>query len=88
VEHHLRHLLDELSSAMGRAKHHDEREELTRLHEQVEKRLERAEKAEKDEEHSGLVEALERAEIDLEADHPTLAAALRSAINALSSAGI
>jgi hypothetical protein len=89
VEQHLRRVLDELSSAIGRSKHDDQREELTRLHGRVERRLERAEKAEKDEEeHSGLVEALERAEIDLEADHPALAGALRSAINALSSAGI
>jgi hypothetical protein len=89
VEQHLRRVLDELSSAIGRSKRDDEREELTHLHERVERRLERAEKAEKDEEeHSRLVHALERAEIELESEHPALAGALRSAINALSSAGI
>ena len=85
MEQHLRYLLDELSAAIKRSKHHEEREELTRLHQKVERRLERAEAQE---EHSGLVDALEKAEIQFESDHPTLAGSLRQAIQALSSAGI
>jgi hypothetical protein len=84
VEQHLRHLLDELSAAIGRAKRHEEREELTRLHGEVEGRLQGAD----ENEHSGLVDALEKAEVRFESDHPTLAESLRQAIQALSSAGI
>ena len=84
MEQHLRRLLDELSSAMARAKHHEERDELSRLHGEVEGRLGRSE----DDEHSGLIDALEKAEIRFESDHPTLAESLRQAIQALSSAGI
>ena len=88
MEQHLRRLLDELSAAMGRAKHHEEREDLSRLHGAVERRLAEAESEEAGEEHSSLVDRLEEAEVRLETDHPTLAEALRDAIQALSSAGI
>jgi len=84
VERHLRHLLDELSAAIGRSKRHEEREELTRLQGEVESRLEAA----GEKEHSGLVDALEKAEIRFETDHPTLGRALRDAIEGLSAAGI
>ena len=84
MEQHLRHLLDELSAAIKRSKHHEERDELTRLHEKVERRLERAEEGE----HPGLVDSLEKAEIQFESEHPTLVESLRQAIQALSSAGI
>jgi hypothetical protein len=84
VEHHLRHLLDELSAAIGRTKAPDEREELTRLLGAVEGRLEGDDFAE----HDGLLDGLEKAEIRFESDHPTLAQSLRQAIQALSSAGI
>ena len=84
MERHLRHLLDELSAAISRSKHHEEREELTRLHGEVEGRLE----ADGESEHSGLVDALEKAEIRFETDHPTLGRALREAIEQLSAAGI
>jgi uncharacterized protein DUF4404 len=84
VEQHLRHLLDELSAAVNRSKRHEEREELTRLHGEVESRLEAADA----EEHSGLVGALEKAEMRFEAEHPSLAEALRDAIEVLSAAGI
>ena len=86
MEQHLRHLLDEISGAIKRSKHPDEREELSRLHESVERRLARAEN--EAEEHSGLVDRLEEAEVRLETDHPTLAKALREAVQALSAAGI
>jgi predicted ATPase len=88
VEQHLRRLLDEISAAMGRAKHHEEREDLSRLHGAVERRLAEAESEKAAEEHSSLVDRLEEAEVRLETDHPTLAEALRDAIQALSSAGI
>jgi hypothetical protein len=85
VEQHLRHLLDELSAAIHRSKRQEEREELTRLHGEVENRLEAADE---EEEHSGLVDALEKAEIRFETEHPSLAGALREAIERLSAAGI
>ena len=86
MEQHLRHLLDELSAAIGRSKHREEREELAQLHERVERRLARAEG--ENEDHGGLVDALEKAEIQFEREHPTLAESLRGAIQALSAAGI
>ena len=88
MEQHLRRLLDELSAAIGRSKHHDEREDLSGLHGAVERRLAQAESEEAGEDHSSLVDRLEEAEVRLETDHPTLAEALRDAIQALSSAGI
>jgi Domain of unknown function (DUF4404) len=80
----MRRLLDELSGAIGRSKRAEDREALTRLHQEVEGRLQRAEK----DEHSGFVEALEKAEIRFETDHPTLGQALRSAVEVLSAGGI
>ena len=84
MEQHLRHLLDELSSAIKRSKHHEERDHLTRLHSEVERRLEQAE----EEEHPGLIDSLEKAEIQFESEHPTLAQSLRQAVQALSASGI
>jgi hypothetical protein len=84
VEQHLRRLLNELAAARGRAQRHEDREELARLHGAVEERLE----AEEKEEHSRLVDALEKAEIRFESDHPTLGKALRDAIEVLSAAGL
>ena len=84
MEHHLRHLLDELSTAIGRTKGQEEREELTRLLGAVEGRLQ----GEDSGEPASLLDGLEKAEIRFESDHPTLAESLRQAIQALSSAGI
>ena len=84
MEQHLRHLLDELSAAIKRARHHEDREELARLQDAVEGRLQ----GDGVEEHSGLIDALEKAEIRFESDHPSLAESLRQAIQSLSSAGI
>ena len=84
VEPKLRHLLDELSSAIKRSKNPDERAHLTRLRDDVERRLEEA----GEEEHSGLIDSLEKAEIQFEAEHPTLAQSLRQAVQALSASGI
>jgi hypothetical protein len=82
VEQHLRHLLDSLAAARGRGPEDDE--ELARLHEAVERRLDSADP----EEHHGLVESLERAETRFETDHPSLAQSIRQALQSLSSAGI
>jgi hypothetical protein len=79
----MRHLLDELSAAIGRTKGDKERAELTRLLGAVEGRLQGA-----DDEHARLVDSLEKAEIRFESDHPSLAESLRQAIQSLSSAGI
>jgi Domain of unknown function (DUF4404) len=84
VEQHLRRLLDELSGAIGRTRRHEDREELTRLQGEVESRLEGT----GEKQHSGLVKALEKAEIRFESEHPTLGEALRDAIEVLSAAGI
>lgn len=84
MENHLRHLLDEISAAIGRAKHDEEKEELTRLRGVVEERLATVE----EDERRGLLDSLEQAEIRFESEHPTLTASLRQAIQALSSAGI
>ena len=84
MEQPLRHLLDEISAAIGRTKAREDREELTRLHREVEGRLRGGDP----DEHSGLVDSLEKAEIRFESDHPTLVESLRQAIQSLSSAGI
>ncbi|HEV7864858.1 MAG TPA: DUF4404 family protein [Acidimicrobiia bacterium] len=84
MEQQLRHLLDELSAAIGRTKGPEDREELARLQGAIEGRLEGAEGGE----HASLVDSLEKAEIRFESDHPTLAQSLRQAIQSLSSAGI
>ena len=84
MDNPLRNLLDELSTAIGRAKHREDREELTRLRGVVEDRLADAE----EEENRSLLDLLEKAEIRFEADHPTLTESVRQAIQALSSAGI
>ena len=93
MDNHLRHLLDELSTAIGRAKHREDREELTRLRGVVEERLAEEESLPeeerlRDDEHQSLLDLLEKAEIRFEADHPTLTESVRQAIQALSSAGI
>ena len=85
MEQHLRRLLDELSGAIRRTPRPEDREELSRLHGEISNRLE-AQGGEK--EHSGLVDALEKAEIRFETDHPTLGEALRGAIEVLSAGGI
>jgi len=99
VEQHLRHLLDELSAAIGRTKDHGDREELTRLQGAVEQHLEaagtddrgrqaRAGKDRDDDDDSGLVDVFEKAEIRFESDHPSLAESLRQAIQSLTATGI
>ena len=84
MEQHLRRLLDELSGAIGRTRRQEDEEELSRLHGEVESRLE----AKGEKERSGLVDALEKAEIRFESEHPTLGEALRDAIEVLSAGGI
>ena len=84
MEQHLRRLLDEISGAIGHTGRHEDREELTRLHGEVEGQLERSD----EKEQSGLVNALEKAEIRFESEHPTLGEALRDAIEVLSAGGI
>jgi hypothetical protein len=96
VDNPLRHLLDELSAAIGRAKHREDREELARLRSVVEDSLTGAQEEEhrrddedpRAEERESLLDSLEKAEIRFEADHPTLAESVRQAIQALSSSGI
>jgi hypothetical protein len=83
VEEHLRHLRDELQAAIGRTdESHEDREELTRLQGAVESRLEGG-----DDEH-GLVDWLEKTEIRVESDHPSLGASIRQAIQSLTAGGL
>lgn len=79
----MRHLIQEISNALGGAKDED-REELTRLRGAVQGRLEGS----GGDDPRGLVDSLERAEIRFEADHPRLAESIRQVIQSLSSAGI
>jgi hypothetical protein len=94
VEQHLRHLLDELSAAIGRTKDHGDREELTRLQGAVEQHLEATGsddgggKDRDDDDDGGLVDVFEKAEIRFESDHPSLADSLRQAIQSLTATGI
>ena len=84
-QEHLRHLRDELQAAIGRTDEGDEsREELTRLHGAVESRLEGGD----GEEHSGLIDWLEKTEIRVESDHPSLGASIRQAIQSLTATGL
>ncbi|HZQ75707.1 MAG TPA: hypothetical protein VFE55_00145 [Acidimicrobiia bacterium] len=111
MEQHLRHLLDELSAAIGRTDDEDHRRELTRLHGEIERRLDVGAAGMDaggqlvsgpgaggpgavssgpgvDDESDGLVERLETAELRFEADHPSLGASIRQAIQSLTAGGI
>lgn len=94
MEQDLRRLLDQLSAAIERTKEgHEDRAELTRLLEAVERRLRSddpaVDPADTTSERPGhLTDALRQAELRFEAEHPLLGEALRDAIHALSSAGI
>jgi hypothetical protein len=85
VEEHLRHLRDELQAAIGRTDEgQEDREELTRLQGAVESRLEGG----GDDDEHGLVAWLEKTEIRVESDHPSLGASIRQAIQSLTAGGI
>jgi hypothetical protein len=83
VESHLRHLLDEVSTALRRARPED-RQELTDLHGTVEAHLAGQQPAGP----HGLTASLERAESRFESGHPKLAGAIRQTLQALSDSGI
>lgn len=86
VEQDLQRLLDELSAAIGRTRQGDaDQDELRRLVDAIEHRLQSDAAAE---EQPKLIEALRRAEVRFEADHPVLGETIRRAIDALSAAGI
>jgi hypothetical protein len=76
VDQHLQHLRAEIAEALDRVRGKDERDELTALDEQVEQA-----------DQHGLRAALNRAETRFEADHPSLAGAIRQTLSALSDAG-
>jgi hypothetical protein len=92
VERDLRRLLDELKAAIHRTGEGDEREELSRLVDAVERRLQREgdqrRRGRAEEEHHHLIESLEAAALRFEAEHPVLGDAILRAVNALSAAGI
>ncbi|MDQ3944375.1 MAG: DUF4404 family protein [Actinomycetota bacterium] len=85
MESDLRQLLDELHAAIERTGEGEEdRAELTRLVDAVERRLHEGH----DERHGHLLTSLRQAEVRFEGDHPVLGAAIRRAVDALSAAGI
>ena len=88
MEQNLRHLLDELKAAIGRTKQSDDREELTRLHGELETRLAGSGEGEGQEEYDSLVDRLEKAEIRFESEHPSLGASIRQAVQSLTAGGI
>ena len=88
MEQNLRHLLDELKAAIGRTKQSDDREELTRLHGELEIRLAGSGEGEGQEEYDSLVDRLEKAEIRFESEHPSLGASIRQAVQSLTAGGI
>ena len=90
MERDLRRLLDELKAAIHRTDEGDEkREELSRLVDAVEHRLQReGGEGRGEEEHHHLIESLETAALRFEAEHPVLGDAILRAVNALSAAGI
>lgn len=82
MENDLRRLLDELDAAIDRTREGaDDHAELARLVAAVNRRLE-------GEEEGGLAESLREAGVRFETDHPTLAAAIRRAVDVLGAAGI
>jgi len=83
VEHHLQHLRAEIAEALDRVRGKEEREELTTLDAHAEATLDDAQESD---EH-GLRAALSRAETRFEADHPSLADAIRQTLRALSDGG-
>ncbi|HEV7685116.1 MAG TPA: DUF4404 family protein [Acidimicrobiia bacterium] len=86
MEEHLRRLRDELQAAIGRTDEgHEDREELTRLQGAVESRLEGDEG---DDDAHGLVAWLEKTEIRVESDHPSLGASIRQAIQSMTATGL
>ncbi len=85
MESDLRQLLDELHAAIERTgEGDDDRAELTRLVDAVERRLHEG----GDDRHTDLLTSLRQAEVRFERDHPVLGAAIRRAVDALSAAGI
>jgi hypothetical protein len=84
VDQHLQHLRAEIAEALDRVRGKDERDELASLDEHVGAQLDRTEPADQ----HGLRDALNRAETRFEADHPSLADAIRQTLRALSDGGI
>jgi hypothetical protein len=79
----LQQLRAEIAEALSRVRGKDDQDELTTLDEQVGAHLDDAEQADQ----HGLRAALNRAETRFEADHPSLAGAIRQTLSALSDAG-
>ena len=84
----LRSLLEELKASIRRSEadgviDEDEREELRALMDQLDAQL-----AEPENEPEGLTDALEEAAIRFEGRHPTLAAAIQSAVHTLTGYGM
>lgn len=89
MEQDLRRLLEELRAVIDRTgEGHEDRAELARLVDAVERRLQAGETGKEHEEHAHLIEALRQAGARFESDHPVLGDTIRRAVNALVAAGI
>ena len=88
MDDQLRANLDELEATLAAARadgriDEDERAQLREVIERV-----RTDLGAGEEERSGLAEQLEESAVRFESDHPTIAAAIRSAVNTLTGYGI
>ena len=88
MDDQLRHNLDELEATIAAAQadgqiDDEERAQLRELLERVRGDLDDAE-----EERGGLAQQLEESAVRFEGDHPTIAAAIRSAVHTLTGYGI
>jgi uncharacterized membrane protein YebE (DUF533 family) len=88
VDDQLRNHLDELEAAITASRadgqiDDDERVQLRELLERV-----RADLGAEEADRGGLAEQLEESAVRFESDHPTIAAAIRSAVNTLTGYGI
>ena len=81
IEEPLRELIAHLREAIDQAEQDGDRDELARLHEELDRRL-----AEQDDE--GIVDDLRDEVLKFEASHPTLAEAIGRAADALSALGL
>jgi uncharacterized membrane protein YebE (DUF533 family) len=88
MDDQLRAHLDELEAAIGDARADDriDEAERVRLRELLDRV--RTDLGADDEERNGIAEQLEESAVRFEADHPTIAAAIRSAVHTLTGYGI
>ena len=80
MEHHLRNALEDLAAKLHRT-HESGEADTEAIHADVRKALD-------EDEHEGLGERLQEAEVELETSHPDLASFIRQLVDRLSAAGL